>query len=98
MPRLPGGNQHRRHARSDQIPSQDSSRARQCQAPAATQEAADQMTKPRPATALRPTCLALPVPLLAWLDQQAHAHGMSRNAYVGLLLHVARRDAERGEP
>jgi hypothetical protein len=32
--------------------------------------------------------IALPVPMWEWIETQAAAHGLSRNAYLAFVLHI----------
>lgn len=40
---------------------------------------------------LVPTSIALPQPLIDWLEEEAATHGLSRNAHVILLLSVLKQ-------
>lgn len=48
----------------------------------------------RPKGSLIPTCIALPKPLLDWCEKEARAMGMSRNAFFGFQLQIAKQTPE----
>lgn len=51
----------------------------------------------RPPSSLVQTSVALPAPLLSWLDAEALAHGTSRNAHLTLLLAIHRQTGSNAE-